>query len=144
LGDARLRLADAPDAAYDLILLDAFSSDAIPASLLTREALAVYLSKLNAAGLILFHTSNRGLDLSAVVGGLARDAGLSAVILEDQEYLQDIGKEPSEWVAVARRPEDLAALRRDARWLPLEENPRRHFVIWTDDFSDIVSVFKIK
>lgn len=144
LGDARLRLNDAPDGAYDLILLDAFSSDAIPASLLTREALAVYLSKLNAGGLILFHTSNRGLDLSAVVGGLARDAGLSAVIMDDSEYLHDIGKEPSQWVAAARRPEDLAALRSDTRWHALEEHPARRFVLWTDDFSDIVSVFKIK
>ncbi|HYN86287.1 MAG TPA: hypothetical protein VER32_13650 [Pyrinomonadaceae bacterium] len=144
LGDARLRLGDAPEGAYDLILLDAFSSDAIPASLLTREALAVYLSKLNAGGLVLFHTSNRGLDLSAVVGGLARDAGLAAVIMDDSEYLHDIGKEPSQWVAVARRAEDLSALRGDARWLPLEEHPARRFVLWTDDFSDIVSVFKIK
>ncbi|HEX5706198.1 MAG TPA: hypothetical protein VFX96_02810, partial [Pyrinomonadaceae bacterium] len=83
-------------------------------------------------------------ELDGVVGGLVRDAHLLAVIFEDSEYLPDIGKEPSQWVAVARRPEDLATLRRDTRWLALEETPRRRFVVWTDDFSDILSVFKLQ
>ena len=76
VGDARLRLRDAPDGGYGLIVLDAFSSDAIPMHLLTREALRLYRDKLADGGLIAFHISNRYLDLAPVLGALARDAGL--------------------------------------------------------------------
>jgi hypothetical protein len=141
VGDARLRLRDAPAHHYGLIALDAFSSDAIPAHLLTREALDLYLSKLAEGGLVAFHVSNRSLELERVVGGLARRAGLAARIFTDKEYEPDIGKEPSEWVVVARREEDLSALAEDPRWRPLVEQNGK-FVIWSDDFSDIVSVFK--
>jgi hypothetical protein len=141
LGDARLKLLDAPAGTYGLIVLDAFSSDAVPAHLLTREALDLYLSKLAAGGLVAFHTSNRSLNLERVVGGLAHDAGLVARIYADREYEPEIGKEPSEWVVVARRPEDLGPLAADARWQPLD--PTTHQLeVWRDDFSDLVSVFK--
>ncbi|MFN2481145.1 MAG: spermidine synthase [Pyrinomonadaceae bacterium] len=141
VGDARLRLRDAPEKYYSLIALDAFSSDAVPAHLLTREALDLYLSKLAEGGLVVFHVSNRSLDLERVVGGLARRAGLAARIFADKEYEPAIGKEPSEWVVVARREEDLGTLAADARWLPLDESHGK-FVVWSDDFSDIVSVFR--
>ena len=142
VGDARLRLRDAPENYYALIALDAFSSDAVPAHLLTREALDLYLSKLAVGGLVVFHVSNRSLDLGRVVGGLARRAGLAARVFADKEYEEpDIGKEPSEWVVVARREEDLGTLAADARWLPLDESQGK-FVVWSDDFSDIVSVFR--
>ncbi|HZB45318.1 MAG TPA: fused MFS/spermidine synthase, partial [Pyrinomonadaceae bacterium] len=114
LGDARLKLRDAPDGHYGLIILDAFSSDAIPAHLLTREALRLYLSKLAPGGLIAFHVSNRALNLDAVVGGLARDAGLEARIFNDHDYRPEIGKEPSHWAVLVRRPEDLGPLAADA------------------------------
>ncbi len=141
LGDARLKLRDAPDGHYGLIILDAFSSDAIPAHLLTREALRLYISKLAPGGLIAFHVSNRALNLEAVVGGLARDAGLEARVFNDTVHEPDIGKEPSHWAALARRPADLGALAADARFVPLDESKHK-FEIWSDDFSDIISVFK--
>jgi hypothetical protein len=141
LGDARLKLREAAEARYALIILDAFSSDAIPAHLLTREAVSLYLSKLAAGGWIAFHVSNRSLDLHAVVGGLARDAGLQALVFDDLKYDATTGKDASEWVVLARRAEDLRELEADARWRALDEHERR-FKTWSDDFSDIVGVFK--
>jgi SAM-dependent methyltransferase len=142
-GDARLRLAEAPPGHYGLIVLDAFSSDAIPVHLLTREALQVYLSKLAPGGLLAFHISNRSLDLEPVVGALARDAGLICVGWDDwnvstQERLD--GKEESQWVVMVRRREDLGRLGRAARWLPVEGGTTSR--IWTDDFSNLLGVFK--
>lgn len=144
VGDARLRLREAADASYDLILLDAFSSDAVPAHLLTREALDLYLSKLAPGGLVAFHVSNRALDLHAVVGGLARDAGLAALAFDDNEYTtadRDEGKEPSHWIVAARRPEDLAPLASRPRWRPFPD-PGRPLELWRDDFSNVITVFK--
>jgi hypothetical protein len=138
LGDARLRLADAPANGYGLIVLDAFSSDAIPVHLMTAEALELYLSKLAVGGVILFHVSNRSLDLHPVVADLARSRSLTCLASNDGERNPD--KEPSQWIAVARSPDDLAALAKDARWLPLTGDATRR--VWTDDYSNIVSVFK--
>jgi hypothetical protein len=141
LGDARLKLRDAPAGGYGLIVLDAFSSDAVPAHLLTREALSLYLSKLAPGGLVVFHVSNRSLELERVVGALAADAGLVARVFADREYKPDTGKDPSTWVVVARATEDLGALDADARWQTLDE---RHYKLelWRDDFSNVVRVFK--
>ncbi|MBC7931534.1 MAG: fused MFS/spermidine synthase [Rubrivivax sp.] len=141
LGDARLRLRDAPPGGYGLIVLDAFSSDAVPAHLMTREALALYLAKLAPGGLVAFHVSNRSLELERVVGGLARDAGLVARVFADREHKPETGKDPSTWVVVARADSDLGALLGDARWQPLDGSTRK-LVLWRDDFSNVVSVFK--
>jgi len=80
LGDARLTLAEAPDGAYDLIVVDAFSSDAIPIHLLTREAMAMYKSKLTPHGMVVMHISNRHLELASVVAGIAAANGLITYI----------------------------------------------------------------
>jgi hypothetical protein len=76
LGDARLTLADVPDGRYDALVIDAFSSDSIPVHLLTREALALYRRKLTPDGVVLFHISNRYLDLAPVLAALADDSGM--------------------------------------------------------------------
>ena len=141
LGDARLRLREAPDAAYDLIALDAFSSDAVPAHLLTREALALYLSKLAPRGVLAFHVSNRSLELERVVGGLAADAGLHARLFDDDRSDDETGLDPSTWVALAREAEDLGPLASDARWRPLDASTHR-LELWRDDFSDLIGVFR--
>jgi hypothetical protein len=140
-GDARLRLRESPEGAYDLIALDAFSSDAVPAHLLTREALALYLSKLTPSGVLAFHVSNRSLELERVVGGLASDARLHARVYDDRRRDAESGLDPSTWVVVARDPADLGALATDPRWLPLDASTRR-LVLWRDDFSDILGVFR--
>ena len=143
LGDARLSLADASPGTYDIIVLDAYSSDAIPMHLITREALALYLDKLNEGGLLAFHISNRYFDLKPVLANLTRNAGLVALAQKDiQISLEEKqrGKSPSEWVVVARHPSDLTGLNSDARWQPLEA--RRNVGLWTDDFSSILHVWK--
>src|SRR5207342_1571068 len=75
LGDARLTLAEVPDGTYDLIIVDAFSSDAVPVHLLTREAMAIYLAKLKPGGMAVLHVSNRHLELASVVAGIAAANG---------------------------------------------------------------------
>lgn len=143
LGDARLSLANARDHSYDLIVLDAFSSDAIPIHLLTREALKLYLSKLSEGGVMVFHISNRYLDLKPVLGHLAHDLGLVGLVQDDMELSEaekEAKKAPSTWAVMAQRSPDLSRLATDHRWKPLSGSTRS--TLWTDDFSNIVSVFK--
>lgn len=141
LGDARLRLREAADGAYDLIVLDAFSSDAVPAHLMTREALALYVSKLAPGGVIAFHVSNRSLKLERVAGGIAQEAGLASRIFDDGRQGSDVGLDISTWVAVARTTEDLGPLASDPNW-PEFDPAVYKLEVWRDDFSDILSVFR--
>ena len=85
LGDARLTLTEAPDGTYDLIIVDAFSSDAIPIHLLTREAMAIYLKKLSPHGIVVLHVSNRHLELASVVAGIAAANGLITRVNESAD-----------------------------------------------------------
>jgi hypothetical protein len=143
LGDARLSLVNAPDHSYDLIVLDAFSSDAIPIHLLTREALNLYMDKLSESGVMVFHISNRYLDLKPVLGNLAHDANLPCFAQDDMELSEaekKAKKAPSTWVVMARRSPALNLLAADHRWKPLSSSSKSR--LWTDDFSNILSVFK--
>ncbi|MFZ5449379.1 MAG: spermidine synthase [Thermodesulfobacteriota bacterium] len=145
LGDARLSLRGAPEANYDMILVDAFNSDAIPIHLVTREALGLYLSKLRKGGILVFHISNRYLNLEPVLGSLAREAGLVALVRNDLKIdMEELNqrKRPSTWVVLARSPENFGTLVQDQRWQPLPVRPGE--ALWTDDFSNILSVFKWK
>jgi hypothetical protein len=143
LGDARLRLAAAPAAAYDLLILDAYSSDAPPLHLITREALALYLDKLADGGVLIFNISNRHMDFEPVLARLARDAGLVAVsqddaYVSDEEYV--LGKRPSQWVVMARQAPDLAPLAGNRRWTLARLDPGT--ALWTDDFAPLVRTFR--
>ena len=140
LGDARLRLHNAPDHSYNLLVLDAFSSDAIPVHLMTQQALDLYLSKLSPGGLLIFHISNRNLDLTGVLADLAKSRGLSGVSMLDQTPTQPNGKDPSHWVVLARNSADYGALANDKDARPLVSSGTQD--VWTDDFSNILSVFK--
>jgi hypothetical protein len=84
LGDARLKLQEAPQGYYGLIVMDAFSSDSVPAHLLTTQALELYLAKLTPEGVLAFHISNRHLNLEPLLAGLSRRAGLSAYIVNKE------------------------------------------------------------
>jgi len=143
LGDARLELRGAPDAGYDLIVLDAFSGDSIPMHLLTKEALALYLRKLAPGGMLAFHISNNHLELAPTLAALARDAGLVCLVDDDTLVPQadlDAGKMPSKWLAMARTQKDLGALASDRHWMPVEVRPNTK--VWTDDHSDLLSIVK--
>ncbi|HUJ71659.1 MAG TPA: fused MFS/spermidine synthase, partial [Verrucomicrobiae bacterium] len=143
LGDARLRLHDATDHQYGLLVLDAFSSDSIPIHLLTREALALYLAKLAEHGIMAFHITNRRLDLKPVVANVAADARLVCLCRDDNEISEaelQQGKAASVWVAMARHGADLGPLVDDRRWQALAPNAR--VGVWSDDFSHILTVLK--
>lgn len=140
LGDARLSLASAPQGAYDLLVLDAFSSDAIPMHLVTDEALSLYVSRLAPGGAIAFHISNRHLQLGPIVGRLAAWHGLTSLMETDVAPAE--GKTQSRWVLVARTREDLGALVQDPRWAPPAGASQAP--LWTDDFSNIISALNFK
>ena len=140
LGDGRLSLSAAPDRSYDLIVIDAFSSDAIPTHLLTREALALYLRKLRPGGVILFNLSNKYLELGPVLAGGV--ASVNAFARRQLYYpTQDEaaqGAAASEWMVIAARDADLDFLKHDRRWQPTQGQPG--VSPWTDDFSNIFRV----
>ena len=143
LGDARLRLTEAAAGAYDVIVLDAFSSDAIPAHLVTREALQLYLSKLAPGGIVAYHISNRYINLRPVLAELARDARVAGLVGTDVGITaaeRAKMKTGSVWVLLARRATDFAAVARRPAWSPLA--PRADVRVWTDDFTDVLSVFQ--
>jgi len=143
LGDARLSLAQAPDGAYDYIVLDAFSSDAIPVHLMTREALQLYLKKLAPGGSIAFHVSNRYLNLEPVLVELARDARLAGVVGADTAITSSQTmsfKMNSKWIVLSRTATDHALLALQPGWRVLA--PKSDVALWTDDFSNVFSVFK--
>ena len=143
LGDARLRLREASDRHYPLIILDAFSSDAIPVHLLTREAFRLYTGKLAPGGVLAFHVSNRYLDLKPVLANLALDRGWVCRSREDlgiDPTERENGKEPSVWVVSAETEDDLGRLANSSRWLSPEPQPDRR--VWTDDFSNLLGIFK--
>jgi hypothetical protein len=138
LGDARLTLADAPDGSYDLIVVDAFTSDAIPIHLVTREAMAIYLKKLKPHGIVAMHVSNRHLELASVVAGIAAANGAVTRVTDgsDSEELSQPYKFSGTVVAVARNDEDFGPLGLSKDWERKEPDPKQW--VWTDDYSDIV------
>jgi hypothetical protein len=135
LGDARLSLAKA-STQYDLLIVDAFSSDAIPVHLLTREALQLYLRSLKPVGTLAFHISNRNVNLKPVLGALASDSGLTALVRLDLDDDPEAGRGKSEWLVMARNPSILRPLLADPRW----QQPASDRAVWTDDYSNIVTV----
>jgi spermidine synthase len=140
LGDARHRLGDAPDHAYQLIVLDAFSSDAVPVHLLSREAIRLYRGKLAKGGLLVFNLSNRYLDLDPLVGRQAVDAELVCRIAYDLDVSEDekrAGKQPSIWGVMSANESDLDSLATDDLWQPPALGA--HSSTWTDDYSDLAS-----
>jgi hypothetical protein len=138
LGDARLRIADAPDASYDLIFVDAFIGAAIPIHLLTREAIALYFRKLKPEGIVAMHISNLNLELASVAAGVANANGAIARVYEGGDV--EANPELHHWVpriaAIARRDEDFGVLAKSAFWPVRERDPSQR--IWTDDYSNVV------
>jgi hypothetical protein len=146
LGDARTRLEAArrqqPGERYDLIVVDAFTSDAIPVHLLTREALRLYLDMLAPRGVLVLHLSNRYLRLEPVVARLAEDAGLGGRLVQHDDAVETEGAAESTWALLAPTPEALDGLAHEERWMAAELEVEPGVGVWTDDFHNLVSVFK--
>jgi hypothetical protein len=144
VGDARLSLAEASPGRYDLIVLDAFSSDAVPVHLITSEAVHLYSTKLAAGGLLAFHISNRHLTLQPVLARVAADAGLVHRARCDQTSAEEdaAGKAGSLWLVMAARVQDLGPLAEDPRWSETDAAMVRTAAMWTDDFSNVLGVLR--
>jgi len=140
LGDARLSMAEAPDGSYGVIVADAFSSDAIPVHLMTREAIDMYFDKLQDNGVLAMHISNRHLELEPVLGNVAQDAGLTCRAQYDQENEGIPGKFVSHWVVMTREEGNLGGMAGDERWRPCDQEPGS--AVWTDDYSNLLSTFQ--
>lgn len=137
IGDARLELADARPANFDILAVDAFSSDAIPLHLLTTEAIGVYLRALSKDGLLLIHISNRYFDLEPVLSAIAKQRGLAAAVRNDNPSDRH-RLTPSSWVVFSRDPQKLKALAHahpDAAWEGLKPPAPQ---AWTDDYASIL------
>ncbi len=137
LGDARLELEKDTNQ-YDLIVIDAFSSDSIPVHLITDEAVKLYLSKLKDDGALLFNISNRHLDLKDPLGSIAKTNNIEAwtqYYIPPKENAYD---SVSEWVAMTKNTKLLNAMR-DAKWQKIETTSRP----WTDDYSNLLSTLKV-
>jgi len=173
MGDARLRMAQpwtpswepdhwektgGPDSFYTALIVDAFSSDAIPIHLINKQAFELYFSKLTEKGILCMHTSNRYVDLVRVCGDLATDLGYAWRRGHTEADKSDPGHYGSQWVMIARRPEYLLP---DAHWAGLVDpnddqqpeerkktwNSRTYWSnpganVWTDDFHNMLSVFR--
>jgi hypothetical protein len=144
MGDARLTLEQMdPNRKWGFMLVDAFSSDAIPAHLLTKQALELYFSHLEEKGIVALHISNRYLDLEPVVDTIVQELKLVAKIRrdsvdDDTEY--DTGRSSSSWIAVARSADALGTLNQDPRWVSLDRDPK--VGLWTDDYTPLRSILK--
>ena len=138
LGDARLALEREPPQRFDVLAIDAFSSDAIPVHLITREAVEVYLRHLRPDGVIAYHVTNRYLNLVPVVEGIAHQLGLKSLWIDDAG-LDPLGSSSS-WVLLSREGKKLDDPRLAEFAKAIE--PRRDWRGWTDDFNNLVQVLK--
>jgi hypothetical protein len=142
VGDGRLSLGRRNDSEFGFIALDAFSSDAVPVHLITREALDTYVSKLRPRGVIAFNITNRYVNLEPVLGNLAADAGLSCFEQQDDLLRRDLpGKYPSRWVALARRAADLGEVATDPRWTRCARDQGAR--TWTDDYANVTAALHL-
>ena len=140
LGDARLVMNDKPDDIYDVLVIDAFSSDAIPVHLLTLEALQLYMSKLKSDGILVLHISNRFFSLNHPIANASKHMKVEGLT---QFYAapKDMGRtnSSSQVIVLGNPGENLTALKVDERWKPLKSN---YDHLWTDDYANLLSVLR--
>ena len=140
LGDARLTMANEPPQRYDVLVLDAFSSDAVPTHLLTTEAMDIYLKHLADDGVLAFHISTMHLDLHSVLWKLAEHVGLRTVWIEDHEDPQQ-GALASDWILLSQEDGflDSKPIRSAASTAKYR---RKDVMLWTDDHINILEILK--
>jgi hypothetical protein len=136
IGDARLTFAREPDGIYDLIIVDAYSSDAIPIHLATEEAMEIYKSKLAPQGAVLMHVSNRHLELSSVVVGIAEENDLKSWVYSEDSNRDDEYIFATSVVISAREEADVGKLASSEQWALTEANENQR--VWTDDYSNVL------
>lgn len=139
-GDARLNLQNADEGHYGLIVLDAFSSDAIPVHLVTEQALDLYLSKLAQGGMLVYHISNRSLNLKPILADLAESRKLICIGFDDLKPSSLEGKDPSQWVVMARSEPEISNLSINSQWQRLVGTKGGR--VWSDDFSNIIRAIR--
>jgi hypothetical protein len=126
-----------------MIILDAFSDDAIPVHLLTREAFELYQECLDEDGLLALHITNIHVNLEPIVAELAWDQKLVALIQADTDLLLEErrrGKRPSTWVVLARQREHLGPLSESSRWRPLHRPSSP--ILWRDDYTNLLPILR--
>jgi SAM-dependent methyltransferase len=142
LGDARLSLSEEPSDELDLLVLDAFTSDAVPLHLMTREAFATYARVLAPDGLLLLHTSNRYVAMEQVVAATIAGTGWHAAALDfsPSEDAVEQDASASQWLVLGRGPSFERLVGTNAGWRELQVDPRLQ--PWTDDYASIVPVLR--
>ncbi|MBF0438421.1 MAG: fused MFS/spermidine synthase [Magnetococcales bacterium] len=140
MGDARLSLEREEPQGFDVLVVDAFSSDAIPVHLITREALAIYRTHLKPMGVVAYHVSNRYLDLAPVVKMLAEDAGMGVVSVVDFREDINFSLNTTHWVLVSRDRELLQSEEFRKSAMEIKEIPGMK--LWTNDFNNLFQVLK--
>jgi spermidine synthase len=141
IADARLSLEKEPPQNFDLLVLDAFSGDSVPAHLLTKEAFAVYDRHLNTNGIIAVHASNVYLDLEPLLVNLAHELGYGVAVVESRPAPGQWWVWSSNWILLSRNAEALAApVIREATRAP--ESNRKKVRVWTDDFTSLFQVLR--
>jgi spermidine synthase len=142
IGDARLSLEREAPQNFDVLAVDAFSSDAIPVHLITREALGIFLKHVKPDGIVAFHVSNRFLELIPVVARIAREQGAHAVLVRDDPEDEDNSlRSRTDWVLVSRDEKALQAKAiAEGGGRPAEDRPE--WRTWTDDYSNLVQILK--
>lgn len=141
IGDARVELEEGAAALYDVLVVDAFSSDAIPLHLLTREALEAYRRTIKPGGAVVIHISNRFIDLEPVLSALARDAGMAAALRHDVPP-SDTGLTPSVWVVMSSDPKTLPAITAASgaeKWRALGAPAAS---VWSDQYASTLAHFR--
>jgi hypothetical protein len=136
IGDARLTFAREPDGIYDIIIVDAYSSDAIPIHLATEEAMKIYKAKLAPQGIVVMHVSNRHLELESVIVGIADANDLKSWVYDEDSGRDDEYIFPTDVVVCAREESDIGALASSDKWT--ETAPTDGQRNWTDDYSNIL------
>jgi hypothetical protein len=136
IGDARLTFAKEPDGIYDLIIVDAYSSDAIPIHLATEEAMKIYKDKLAPQGAVVMHVSNRHLELSSVIVGIADANDLKSWVFSEDSGRDDEYIFSTSVVVSAREEADIGKLASSEQWAETEADEKQW--VWTDDYSNII------
>ncbi|MGK5090503.1 fused MFS/spermidine synthase [Deltaproteobacteria bacterium TL4] len=138
VGDGRLAIASLPDQSLGMIILDVFSSDAIPSHVLTLEAIQLYLDKIEPEGLLVFHITNRFFNLEPLLANIAHAKGLEVLSREDNNTTAIPGKFPSHYLAMGRAGEAMRQLKNQPYWYSVPAYP--DVEIWTDHYSNILNL----